>query len=213
MRLSCVLFALAIPAVSPAQSSPLSKAAATITEGDVRRRINIIADDSMGGRNTPSPGLDKAARYIESEFQRLGLKPGGDSGTYLLRYPADMIGRNWKDTIVAIGKEHSDLGATLNRVNGAHPELIMHAIDDRWPDESFYTRSDHFNFAQKGVPILFFFNGVHEDYHRAGDSPDKLDAEKESRIVKLLFYVGQDVANARQRPQWVPSSYKQIVIP
>ena len=87
MRLSCILFALAIPTVSLAQSSPLSKAAATITEADVRRRINIIADDSMGGRNTPSPGLDKAARYIASEFQRLGLKPGGDSGTYLLRYP------------------------------------------------------------------------------------------------------------------------------
>jgi len=126
---------------------------------------------------------------------------------------ADMIGRNWKDTIVAIGKEHSDLGSTLNRVNAAHAELGMHAIDDRWPEQSFYTRSDHFNFAQKGIPILFFFNGVHEDYHRASDSPDKIDAEKESRIVKLLFYVGQEVANARERPQWVPASYRQIVIP
>ncbi|HSB54150.1 MAG TPA: M28 family peptidase, partial [Gemmatimonadales bacterium] len=77
----------------------------------------------------------------------------------------DMIGRNWKDTIVAIGKEHSDLGATLNRVAAAHPELDMAAIDDRWPDENFYFRSDHFNFARKGVPILFFFNGVHPDYH------------------------------------------------
>jgi Zn-dependent M28 family amino/carboxypeptidase len=126
---------------------------------------------------------------------------------------ADMIGRNWTDTIVAIGKEHSDLGSTLNRVNAAHAELGMHAIDDRWPEQSFYTRSDHFNFAQRGVPILFFFNGVHPDYHRASDSPDKIDAEKESRIVKLLFFVGQDVANRKQRPQWVPSSYQQIVVP
>ncbi len=126
---------------------------------------------------------------------------------------ADMIGRNWKDTIVAIGKEHSDLGATLNRVNAAHPELRMHAIDDRWPEERFYQRSDHFSFAVKGVPILFFFNGVHEDYHRATDSPDKLDAEKESRIVQLLFYVGEAVANAAERPKWVPASYKQIVQP
>ncbi|MGZ8399120.1 MAG: M20/M25/M40 family metallo-hydrolase, partial [Gemmatimonadales bacterium] len=76
----------------------------------------------------------------------------------------DMIGRNWADTIVAIGKEHSDLGATLERVNKAHPELRMTAIDDRWPEERFYFRSDHYNFARKGVPILFFFNGVHEDY-------------------------------------------------
>jgi len=125
----------------------------------------------------------------------------------------DMIGRNWKDTIVAIGKEHSDLGSTLNRVNASHPELKMSAIDDRWPAESFYTRSDHYNFATKGVPVLFFFNGVHQDYHQVSDSPDKIDAEKESRILKLLFYLGQDVANARQRPRWVPASYQQIVTP
>ena len=125
----------------------------------------------------------------------------------------DMIGRNWKDTIVAIGKEHSDLGATLNRVNAAHPELHMTAIDDRWPEESFYTRSDHYNFARRGVPILFFFNGVHADYHQPSDSPDKIDAEKESRILQLLFYLGLDVANASERPKWVPESYHQIVKP
>ncbi|MEP7324735.1 MAG: M28 family peptidase, partial [Gemmatimonadota bacterium] len=123
----------------------------------------------------------------------------------------DMIGRNWKDTIVAIGKEHSDLGATLNRVNQAHPELGMTAIDDRWPGENFYFRSDHYNFARKGIPILFFFNGVHPDYHQPSDSPEKIDAEKESRILKLLFYLGQDVANTTLRPKWNPDSYKQIV--
>ena len=123
----------------------------------------------------------------------------------------DMIGRNWTDTIVAIGKEHSDLGATLLRVNQAHPELRMTAIDDRWPQENFYSRSDHYNFARKGVPVLFFFNGTHEDYHRPSDSPDKIDSEKEARILQLLFYLGQDIANAPQRPRWNPESYKQIV--
>jgi hypothetical protein len=125
----------------------------------------------------------------------------------------DMIGRNWPDTIVAIGKQHSDLGSTLNRVNAAHPELKMVAIDDRWPAQRFYSRSDHYNFAKKGVPILFFFNGTHADYHQVSDSPDKIDAEKESRIVKLVYYVGLEVANAKQRPQWVPASYQQIVTP
>ena len=123
----------------------------------------------------------------------------------------DMIGRNWPDTIVAIGKEHSDLGATLNRVNVAHRELGMTAIDDRWPEERFYFRSDHYNFARRGVPILFFFNGVHQDYHEVTDSPDKINSEKEARIVRLLFYLGQEVANAPQRPQWKPESYKEIV--
>src|SRR5256886_1442626 len=124
---------------------------------------------------------------------------------------SDMVGRNWKDTIVVIGKEHSNLGATLNRVAAAHPELRMTAIDDIWPQERFYFRSDHYNFARKGVPILFFFNGTHADYHQVGDSPDKIDAEKESRIVTLLFYLGLDVANAAERPKWNPESYKQIV--
>ena len=126
---------------------------------------------------------------------------------------ADMIGRNWPDTIVAIGKEHSDLGATLNRVNTAHPELKMNAIDDRWPEQRFYERSDHYNFAKKGVPILFFFNGTHPQYHRPDDAVDKIDAEKEARIVRLLFFVGQDVANAAKRPEWAPMSYKSIVTP
>jgi Zn-dependent M28 family amino/carboxypeptidase len=123
----------------------------------------------------------------------------------------DMIGRNWPDTIVAIGKEHSDLGATLNRVNAEHPELGMTAIDDRWPEERFYFRSDHYNFARKGVPILFFFNGVHPDYHQPSDSPDKINPEKEARIVRLLFYLGEEIANAPERPKWRPESYKEIV--
>lgn len=123
----------------------------------------------------------------------------------------DMIGRNWPDTIVAIGKEHSDLGTTLERVNAAHPELRMTAIDDRWPEERFYFRSDHYNFARKGIPVLFFFNGVHEDYHEVTDSPDKIDSEKEARILKLLFYLGQEVANAPKRPEWNPESWKEIV--
>ncbi len=125
----------------------------------------------------------------------------------------DMVGRNWPDTIVAIGKEHSDLGATLNRVNARHPELGMTAIDDLWPEENFYRRSDHYNFARKGVPVLFFFNGVHEDYHQASDSPDKIDAEKMARLARLLFYLGQDIANAAERPKWDPDSYKAVVEP
>ncbi len=123
----------------------------------------------------------------------------------------DMVGRNWKDSVVAIGKEHSDLGATLNRVGGMHPELRMQPIDDIWPNENFYFRSDHYNFARKGVPILFFFTGTHEDYHQVSDSPDKIDTEKMTRIVQLLFYLGQEVANAPDRPKWNPDSYAKIV--
>jgi hypothetical protein len=124
---------------------------------------------------------------------------------------ADMVGRNWTDTIVAIGKEHSDLGATLERVNAEHPELGMTAIDDLWPEERFYFRSDHFNFARKGVPVLFFFNGTHDDYHGRNDEPERIDAEKASRIARLLYYLGEEIGNAEGRPQWNPESYARIV--
>ena len=123
----------------------------------------------------------------------------------------DMIGRNWKDTIVTIGMEHSDLGQTLERVAGEHRDLGMTPIHDIWPEEGLYFRSDHYNFAKKGVPILFFTSGLHPDYHAVSDSPDKIDGEKEARLLRLLFFLGQDLANAPARPQWKPESYKQIV--
>jgi hypothetical protein len=199
-----------------------------ITPGQ-RDSINNGADDDGSG----TTGVIEVAEA----FSRPGVRParsilfitvsGEEKGLWGSRYFSehptvpldhivadlniDMIGRNWRDTIVAIGKEHSDLGATLNRVNAAHPELHMTAIDDRWPEERFYFRSDHYNFARKGVPILFFFNGTHPDYHEVTDSPDKIDGEKESRILRLLFYLGQDVANAPKRPEWNPASRAEIV--
>ncbi|MEQ1857692.1 MAG: M28 family peptidase [Longimicrobiales bacterium] len=137
--------------------------------------------------------------------------PSVPTDRMVANFNTDMVGRNWPDTIVAIGKEHSDLGTTLERVNAAHPELGMTAIDDLWPQESFYTRSDHYNFAQKGVPILFFFNGTHEDYHGRDDEPDRIDGEKAARIARLVYYLGLDVANAQARPVWNPDSYTRIV--
>jgi Zn-dependent M28 family amino/carboxypeptidase len=191
--------------------------------------INNGADDDASGTT--------AVMELAAAFGRPGARPrrsllfltvsGEEKGLWGSRYFSehppvpiqnivadiniDMIGRNWPDTIVAIGKEHSDLGGTLNRVNAAHPELGMTAIDDRWPEERFYFRSDHYNFARKGVPILFFFNGVHPDYHQPTDSPDKINPEKEARIVRLLFYLGEEIANAAQKPKWRPESYKEIV--
>ncbi len=123
----------------------------------------------------------------------------------------DMIGRNWRDTIAVIGKEHSTLGETANRIAREHPELNMALVDDIWPNENFYYRSDHYNLARKGVPILFFFNGTHPDYHRVSDSVDKIDAEKAARIVQMVFYLGLDVANTTARPQWNPESRSRIV--
>ena len=82
------LLRLTVPALLAAQTSgPLSRAAATITARDVGHRIGVIAHDSMMGRDTPSRGLERTAEYVASQFRRFGLRPGGDDGSWLQRYP------------------------------------------------------------------------------------------------------------------------------
>src|SRR5690606_2128007 len=94
----------------------------------------------------------------------------------------DMIARNSPDSIVAIGKDYSSLGGLVEAVGERHPEIGLVVSDDLWPEERFFYRSDHFNFARLEIPSLFFFAGVHEDYHQPSDEPDTIDAEKASRV-------------------------------
>jgi hypothetical protein len=123
----------------------------------------------------------------------------------------DHLGRNWRDSIVVIGTEHSDLGQPVSDVALAHPELKVAPLPDQWPAEQIYFRSDHYNFARQGVPILFFTNGFHSDYHAVTDSPDKIDAEKAARVIRFIFYIAHSIANAPERPRWKPESYQAIV--
>ena len=126
---------------------------------------------------------------------------------------SDMVGRSdtLKDSMAVIGRQHSDLGATLDRVAAAHPDLRMTPLDDPWPQEGLYSRSDHFSFASKGVPVLFFTSGLHPDYHEAGDSPDLIDWDKVARYARLAFYMGMEIGNSPERPKWDPASYARYV--
>lgn len=123
----------------------------------------------------------------------------------------DLIGRNWRDSVIAVGLEQSDLGTTLQAVVRRHPELGMAPIADRWPEERIFYRSDHYNFARKGVPILFFTSGTHADYHRPSDEAALIDGEKAARLVRLLFHLGAQIADTLPRPRWAAASYRQIV--
>ena len=114
----------------------------------------------------------------------------------------DLIGRNWPDSVIAVGPELSTLGETLRQTVRKHPELRMTPLADRWPEERIFYRSDHYNFARRGVPVLFFTSGTHPDYHQPSDTADRVDAEKASRLVRLLFYVTSAVADAPDRPRW-----------
>ena len=122
----------------------------------------------------------------------------------------DLIGRNWSDSVIVVGPELSSLGETLRAVERAHPKLRMGSIADRWPEERIFYRSDHYHFARRGVPVLFFTSGTHPDYHQPTDTPDRLDPEKASRVARLVHRVAAAVADAAERPRWLPEGSRRI---
>ncbi len=63
----------------------------------------------------------------------------------------------------------------------------------------FYYRSDHYNFAKHNVPVIFYFNGTHEDYHQPGDTPDKIQYDLLENRTRLIFYTAWELANRNQR--------------
>ncbi len=119
----------------------------------------------------------------------------------------DMIARNAQDTVGLAGKGFNSLGALVDSVLGMHPELRLTAADR----PGLYPNSDHYPFARRGVPALFFFSGVHDDLHTTADNPDRADAEQAARVVRLAFLVGIAVANAAERPTWDPEARARIV--
>ena len=187
------------------------------------------ADDNASG----VAGLLELAEAFSRRDARparslLFLVPSGEEkglwgSAYYVRHPTvplgdivadlnlDLIGRNWADSVIVTGPEMSTLGETLRRVTAAHPQLRMAPVTDRWPEERIFYRSDHYNFAMKGVPVLFFTSGTHADYHQPSDAADRIDSEKTSRLVRLVFHLGAAVANAPGRPRWTPGSYQRLV--
>ncbi|HUH13692.1 MAG TPA: M20/M25/M40 family metallo-hydrolase [Longimicrobiales bacterium] len=122
----------------------------------------------------------------------------------------DMIGRNAPDSIVVIGQDYSSLGPLVQAVNAARPELGLTVSQDLWPEERFFFRSDHFNFARKEIPALFFFSGVHEDYHRPSDHVEKIDADKAARVARLIFHTAHAMAMDPAAPAWTPEGLAEV---
>lgn len=122
----------------------------------------------------------------------------------------DMIARNSPDSVVVIGKDYSSLGEVVDEVAARHPEIGLVVSDDIWPEENFFFRSDHFNFARKEVPSIFFFSGVHEDYHQPSDEVHTLDTAKAARVARMVLHTLLDIANADDRPTWDPAGLAEV---
>jgi len=82
----------------------------------------------------------------------------------------------------------------LTNVTNTHLKLDYTYNDENDPNQ-FYYRSDHYNFAKNGVPVIFYFTGVHDDYHQPTDTVDKIQFVKMKRIVDLIFYTAWELAN------------------
>ncbi len=122
----------------------------------------------------------------------------------------DMIGRNSRDSIAVIGQEYSSLGPLVRSVAAEHPALGLTVSEDLWPQERFFFRSDHFNFARHEIPALFFFAGTHEDYHRPSDQVEKIDGEKAARVARLVFYTAHRIAESTEPPRWTAEGLAEI---
>ncbi len=109
----------------------------------------------------------------------------------------DMIGRNDSNQVYIIGSDH--LSTELHRINESANHQIGLNLDYTYNDVNdpnrFYYRSDHYNFAKHGIPIIFYFTGTHEDYHQPGDDVEKINFDKMQKITRLIYLTGWHVAN------------------
>ena len=120
----------------------------------------------------------------------------------------DMIGRidpkrnGDRNYVYLIGSDKlsQELHDLSEEVNAKYTQM---ELDYKYNDENdpnrFYYRSDHYNFAKNNIPIIFYFNGTHEDYHRPGDTPDKINYDLLKNRAQLIFYTAWEIANREKR--------------
>jgi Zn-dependent M28 family amino/carboxypeptidase len=120
----------------------------------------------------------------------------------------DMIGRsdeaNEKDPnyiyLIGSDKLSTELHNLSEEMNNKFTKLKLDYTYNLDSDPNrFYYRSDHYNFAKNNIPVIFYFNGTHENYHRISDTPDKIDYELLAKRTQLVFYTAWEIANRENR--------------
>jgi hypothetical protein len=96
----------------------------------------------------------------------------------------------------------TQLGELSENANHAYLNLnLNYKYDDPADPNRFFYRSDHFNYAKHGIPIIFYFDGEHEDYHRPGDEPQKIDYQKMEKVTRTVFVTMWELASLPERPR------------
>ncbi len=111
----------------------------------------------------------------------------------------DMVSRNDGKTIgITPSDRHADYSTLIPAAQAAAKE---EGLTTKFDADAFYFRTDSYNFARKGIPVIFFFCGVHEDYHRATDDVAKADFEKAARVARAAYRLGWQVAQDKDTPK------------
>jgi len=122
----------------------------------------------------------------------------------------DMIGRTdnkhdslkIKDYIYVIGADRlsNELSEINKKANSDFTKLELdYTYDNSSDPNKYYQRSDHYNFAKNNVPIIFYFNGAHDDYHKPTDTPDKIDFPLIKKRAQLVFLTAWELVNRSER--------------
>ena len=131
---------------------------------------------------------------------------------------ADMIGRSRKegdadpangdltggDEIYVTGPRlmSTELTELSDKINNEYLRLkLNHRHDAENDPEQYFIRSDHFNYAKKGIPIIFYCDGEHEDYHQPSDTADKIDYQKLEKVTRTIFVTAWGLADVASRPR------------
>lgn len=122
----------------------------------------------------------------------------------------DMIGRNRCDqpgeanTVYLVGSDRisTDVHNISEDANTSLPKPLTldYELNDPADPQALYTRSDHYSYAAKGIPVIFYTTGLHRDYHYLTDEVDKIEWEKLARVTRLVYTTGQRLANLERAP-------------
>ena len=126
----------------------------------------------------------------------------------ILNVNVDMVGRSdekytkGEDFIYIIGSDRlsSDVHKINESVNQKYSQMILdYTYNSEEDPNRYYYRSDHYNFAKKGIPAIFYFNGTHADYHRTTDDVEKINFELMRKTAQLILHTTWEVANRPER--------------
>jgi hypothetical protein len=122
----------------------------------------------------------------------------------------DMIGRNRcddpseADKVYLVGSDRisTELHNVSEEANAGlpRPMTLDYELNDPADPESLYTRSDHYSYAAKGIPVIFYTTGLHKDYHYLTDEIDLIEFEKMARVTRLIYATGERLANLEHAP-------------